>query len=529
MLRAWVRFGSSLGMLGAILGFGSLVAAAEPTPAQAPAPAVPPPPPGPAVPPPAPAPPAPVAPPPVVAPSPVAPPPVAPAPVAPPPAAVPASPAPAPATEVSAFAAPPAPVEPAPAVDAPWVPPPPPTVPESASWYESISVGAFADAYYSLDFNFPKAPNQARSNPIRAYDNRSGFGLSWAGIDIQKEVDPVGGTISLRFGPTAERLAATCVDGTSCDNTIGLSLVKQAFASFRPGGSDGLFSLDFGKFDTPYGAEVAEAQYNLNYTRGALYWLGQPAFHTGLRVGLDPSRNVNLKLLAVNGWNRTLDNNTGKTFGLQGTYRLPKEDNPDEDAVTIAAGYLFGPEHADSAVIDCPPGQVFNEEASSGCSPAPNSPGESGVVDRGGSNTKGLRHFIDLTVVAAPVTPLKLLFNASLGIDRDRDRENLDVFATTSWFGVMAAARYAVAEQVGLAGRFEYYSDPDGYTSGFRYNDVKLVTATVTADYSPGEHVVFFLDGRLDWSGVEIFPKGVRDPNAGTAVSATLGAVISTN
>ena len=39
--------------------------------------------------------------------------------------------------------------------------------------------------------------------------------------------------------------------------------------------------LDLGKFDTPYGAEVAESHLNMNYTRGLLY-ASQPVFHTSI-------------------------------------------------------------------------------------------------------------------------------------------------------------------------------------------------------------------------------------------------------
>jgi hypothetical protein len=502
--------------------------------------------------------PAPVAPP---APAPVTPAPVAPAaPVAPP---APASPTPAPgavpppatsvpvapSAEPAPFAPPPAPL-PAPYADtiaiapAPEPPAVPPAAPSTeAPWYEGITLGAFADGYFGTDFNFPKAPNQARQNPVRAYDTRNGFALSWVGLDIQKAPEPVGGVLSLRFGPTAFTLADACVDADNCDSSssLGLQYVKQAFASWKPADS---VQLDFGKFDTPYGAEVADSQYNINYTRGVLYWLGQPAYHTGLRVGIDATRNFNLKLLAVNGWNRTIDNNQGKTFGLQATYRLPKEPDSNEDALSIALGYMMGPEHGDTLRINCPAGTSFDPETNpeSGCVPAPGSPGGSGIVDRGSSNSKGLRHFLDLTTVALPTPALKLLLNASLGIDNYRTQEDEAAFTSSLWWGLMVGARYALDDHFGLAGRFEFFSDPDGFaTSGsylthvggdpadLNFLDTKIVTGTVTVDYSPMKHLVSFLDLRADWSNKRMFPKGVHDADVGQAITATLGVVVSTN
>jgi hypothetical protein len=406
-----------------------------------------------------------------------------------------------------------------------------PVANEGAAWYDAITFSAFADAYGAVDFNFPKAPGQTRQNPLRAYDNHTGFALNWVGLDIQKEAAPVGGALQLRFGPGAQRLGAACPDADTCDtdSSVGLANVKQAFVSWKPG--SGIVSLDLGKFDTPYGAEVADSQYNINYTRGVLYWLGQPAYHTGLRVGVDPSRSLNLKFLAVNGWNRTIDNNAGKTFGLQGTFRVPVEPASDEDMFTLALGYMMGPEHSDSRLVQCAPGFRFDPVRSpaTGCVASVNSAGGSGVVDAGSSNTKGLRHFLDLTAVATPLPALKLLLNASLGFDADRSTANANEFKTSSWYGVMVGARYAVTEHFGAAGRFEYYADPDGVTTGFRNNDVRLMTFTATLDYSPAERLVLFLDGRIDHSDKQIFPVATHDAPADTAVSATLGAIVTTN
>ncbi len=75
----------------------------------------------------------------------------------------------------------------------------------------------------------------------------------------------MGGTLALRFGPSAKRYNSSCL-AQKCDAAYGLENVKQAFASWRPGGDSSPVTLDFGKFDTIYGAEVAESQDNINYT-----------------------------------------------------------------------------------------------------------------------------------------------------------------------------------------------------------------------------------------------------------------------
>lgn len=511
MARAWIQVSSLSVVLGAVLLTRGLLAQA-PTPPPLP-PGVPP------VPPAAPPPPSPEA---------------LPAPPNPsdaaPPVAPPDYPAPSPAP-VEPF---PPPTDVPPAPTAPsltgeqtlgWSVPPPAPAPHDAddelSWNDSFEFGAFADAYGSLDFNFPKG---GPSKPIRAYDTTDGFSLSWVGLDIERSPDPVGGVIALRFGPTADRLGAACVDG-DCDGEYGLSAVKQGFVSWKPAGAEGTVQLDLGKFDTPFGAEVAESQYNFNYTRGALYWLGQPAYHTGFRLTLDLDRAFALKLLAVNGWNRTIDNNLGKSVGLQATLRLPANDGSDADRMAISLGYLIGPEWDDSAEIQCPPGTRPSPAGPGGCTVDPDAEGGVLVVDRGNANTEGLRHFLDLVVSGAPVSELNLWLNGSLGIDNQRSQTDLAEFETALWWGIAAAARYAIGDRAGIAARGEYYNDRDGYTTGFVPAEIGLLTGTLTFDYSPAKAAKLFVDGRVDWSNRQIFPKQIRE-YGGTAVSLTVGAVI---
>src|SRR4051812_40828957 len=231
-----------------------------------------------------------------------------------------------------------------------------------APWYDAFDVRVFADSYFSLNYNAPK-PQSSGNGVIRAFDTSNGFAVAWAGLDISHAAEPIGGTVSLRFGPSAQRYNSSCIG--KCDADYGLQNLKQAFASFRPGGKDSPITLDFGKFDTIYGAEVADSQDNLNYTRGVLYWLGQPAFHTGLRANWEATKNLRARALVVNGWNNTIDNNTGKSFGAQLTAHAPRNDT--HDWVSASLGYLGGPERDDTVNVQCPAGTVFDPSSATGC------------------------------------------------------------------------------------------------------------------------------------------------------------------
>jgi len=459
------------------------------------------------------------------------------------PAVVPApapAPVPAPVIEPAATEAPsptpPPPTEPAPAatVTLPELPPAPAETAAPAAnaavqtpkWYDSFGVRVFADSYFSLNYNTPK-PQSSGNGVIRAFDTSNGFAVAWAGLDISHAAEPIGGTISLRFGPSAQRYNSSCVG--KCDADYGLANVKQAFASFRPGGKGSPLTLDFGKFDTIYGAEVADSQDNINYTRGVLYWLGQPAFHTGLRANLAISNNLSARALVVNGWNNTIDNNTGKTFGAQLTAHAPRNDT--HEWVSASLGYLGGPERDDTVSVQCPSGSVFDPSSATGCSPG-TSGSTSGTVDRPGNNSSGWRHFIDLLITSDPTDSLHLVLNADYATEKQRDSDFATTFTAHSWLGAMLGARYLVCEKFAVAGRGEIYHDADGVTTG-SVNGIPIVgatiyTGTVTLDLLPSKNLLVRLDNRLDSSNKQIFPKGVRELS-GTQFTTTLGVVVTTN
>lgn len=397
------------------------------------------------------------------------------------------------------------------------------------AWYDTIDFSAFVDGYLGFNFNFPKP--QLGKNTLRAHDSANGFSLSWVGINASYPADPVGATLSLRFGPTAHQLGGTCLSTqTPCDADVGLEFVKQGFVSWKPGGADSAVQLDLGKFDTPFGVEVAESHLNLNYTRSLLYWLAQPSFHTGLRANFVVADAFDFRLLAVNGWNNSIDNNIGKSFGAQATFHLRNADG--SDLLTASLGYMGGPEHDDTDLVQCEEGEEFSATSPSGCvaaGGATNVPRE-GLVDRGSSNTEGLRHLIDLAVVADPIERLRLVLNADYGIDRQRNQRDLEKFDRASYWGVLLGARVAVLEQFGIAARGEYLSDPDGLLSGYfdRREEIELVSGTLTLELLPADYLTIRLDNRLDWASKQIFNKQIRELT-GTQFTTTLGVVAHTD
>ncbi len=386
------------------------------------------------------------------------------------------------------------------------------SAPRQQTWYDAISFKAFADGYAAVNYNFPKP--QSGRNTFRAYDVSNGFALAWVGLDASYDPDPVGGTLALRFGPQAAIYAGGDADA-------GLENVKQAFASWKPASS---LTFDFGKFDTLYGAEVADSQGNFNYTRGALYWLGQPLFHTGLRATVAFRDELALKAMVVNGWNNSVDNNAGKSYGLQLAYT--------GKLASAYVGWLGGPEQSDTTTLPCAADTAF-DAGTGGCVASPGAAPSANPLDAGGADDfKAWRHLVDIVVSVNATDSLSLLFNADYGTQGTRTSSGTGYTTTNqSWYGAMLAGRYQLDPVWAVAVRGEYYKDNNGLTSGV--DGLALTTATLTLEAKPSPNLILRLDNRadlaLDATGTtHVFDKGIRD-SASHQLTTTLGVVVTTD
>ncbi|MBI5537324.1 MAG: porin [Deltaproteobacteria bacterium] len=453
------------------------------------------------------------------------PPPAGPAPSAPPaegqPPLPPLAPPPPPPASLEPPLAPPTPLaqpQPVPppvplsapqaAAPAPSAPPPAAAAPAPASdkpWYDLFKLEGFADGYFSFNYNRPRP--QAGSNTFRAYDNNNGFALAWVGVDVAHEIGPVGGTLSLRFGPAARVFA-----GPDADH--GLENVRQAFGTWKPIKQ---LTLDFGKFDTIVGAEVADSHKNPNYTRGALYWLGQPLFHTGLRATWQPTDLLTFKIMVANGWNRTVDNNLGKTLGAQiGLTPSSK--------FGAAVTWLGGPEQDET--ISCGDGFAY-DAATHGC--VANAAATTGTYRNNGANQRW-RHLIDLVLTASPTDALALSLNGDYAIEKILDATGAQKNAR--WMGAALAGRFAFSDTWAAALRGELFRDNDGLMTGAvdaqgSPADLKLYTGTLTLEAKPSEWMIVRLDNRVDVASQEVFRKEVNGGASKTQFTSLLGVVIT--
>ena len=366
-------------------------------------------------------------------------------------------------------------------------PEPPPPV---ERWYDAFDLGVFADAYASFNTNRPRT--QMDANRLRVNDVATGFALSWAGIDVRYEPDPVGGQLSLRFGPTSSTLCGDLGPGDCRDETRA---VAQAFASWRPGGHGGALTLDFGKFYSPYGAEAAESQDNFNYSRGLVYSFAQPRLHTGLRLTERLAEAWSLSALLVNGWDGSLDNNGGKSVGLLGRWS-PRPD------LALKLGWLGGPELSTARAAWRRP--------------------------------RTWRHLLDWTLTYDVLQTLSLSLDATW--DHEGPTPHLQaaqqwVEGPTNWYGASLAVRQTLSSIWALAARGEYLADPDGFSVD--PNAPTLLSGTLTLQATPSDHLIVRWEHRGDFAldaggSRRLFEAGAARRRT-YQVTSTLGVVVTSD
>ncbi len=329
-----------------------------------------------------------------------------------------------------------------------------------------LSSSFFVDSFYMADWNSPSAPDATSAVPHRAFDFTNGFALAFAGANLNYQVKDVGVTLDLRFGEGANRLIG------NPDNPV-FSVLKQAYVTWSPSSR---LSFDAGQFDTIYGAEVADSWENANYTRGALYYLMQPFYHTGFRGNVSLSDSSSATFMVVNGTNNQIDNNQSPHVGAQYGY------SP-SDSFGVTAGYYTGA-------------------------------GSSGFGTTDATSDKNWEHFFDV-VANMQTGAVRWVGNADYYISGDAN--------SPTYWGASLAAITPVTSKWDLSGRVEYLSDPDLFISG-AYKD--LMTATGTLGFHPSEQIVIRLDSRVERADAAVFAQGTDMSR--TWFASTLGVAVKT-
>jgi len=329
----------------------------------------------------------------------------------------------------------------APAAPAPAEAPPPSDI---AAFFKSTEIGGMIDAHFSWYDTKPIG-----DAPYRNFDTRHNqFRVSLAQFWLAKapaEDSRAGFKVKLSVGPATTMVQSLEPGGSPAV----LQNIEEGFVSYLAPLGKGL-QFDVGKFVTQHGAEVIEAKDDWNYSRSLLFALAIPYYHSGVRATYSPHAKVTLMGTIVNGWNNVVENNSGKTFGAQLAYKPTA-------SLSLVQNYMTGPE------------QTANNDA--------------------------WRQISD-TIATLTVNPkLSLMANYDYGTDTiDGIRAH--------WQGVAGYARFQANKWIALSPRFEWYEDPQGFTTG-TVQTLKEVTGTF--EVKPADSFIWRLEYRTDLSNQAVF------------------------
>jgi hypothetical protein len=360
-------------------------------------------------------------------------------------AQTPATPAPTPAATPTPA---PAPADQAPAA---------PAAPAAPTWSVGpMDISGFIDGYYSFNVNRPNTTDgYDQINQLYNFNDKTDqFELSAAKLTLNHDPDPVGAHVDFIYGRTNELINAAPTNSNS--NSGQLPYLEQAFLSLKPPKAKG-FELDFGKFVTSAGAEVIEAKDNWNYSRSLLFVNAIPYWHFGARASLPVSKTETIGFQLVNGWNNVSKTNGGVTGAFTSAYTKPK--------YAWNVNYYVGPENSNT--------------------------------------TNGIRNLIDTTLLFTPPGKLNAYINYDYGSNRDAVEAQGDKKLNT-WQGVAFAVHEQATAKSALAGRFEYFTDPDGFQTGTAQH---LYEFTATYEYKWVEGLLTRVEYRGDFSNEQYFHK----------------------
>jgi hypothetical protein len=330
------------------------------------------------------------------------------------------------------------------------------------------TLSGFVDVYYGYNSNQPAQ----RSTALRNFDiNSSQFALNMLELEADKAPDAsasrVGYHIALGFGQAMNLvnsgevaspvLPGTPLGGPPSTITNFDQYLKEGYMEYLAPVGKGL-QINVGKFVTPAGAEVIETKDNWNYSRGLLFSWAIPYFHFGVSGKYAFNSKFALTGYLMNGWNNSVDNNSGKTTGFTAAWTPNSKFG-------LTENYLVGPEQS--------------------------------------NDNSDFRHLTDTVVTYSPNAKLSLMANYDYGHDRTVLTPGLTTTSPVWWTGIAGYIKYAPNATWAIATRGEWFKDHNGFSTGTAQNVGEF---TLTLQRMLASKIITRLEFRRDMSDQDVFP-----------------------
>ena len=363
----------------------------------------------------------------------------------------------------------------------------------------SASSFAFADApafsgYLEPSYNYNFNNPATQTNRDRSFDTQANsFLLNAFQLQATGKVgDSSGYTAKALFGNDA-----TVINGASGNGTANVA-IEEAYAWYKAPLGSGL-TITAGRFVTLEGIEVIEGYQNYTVTRGCLFGMAEPFTHTGVKANYAFTKQLDLTVGAVNGWDLTVDNNSAKTFIGRLGINLG-------DPFSGGISWTYGDEKATG------PADINHDQRTS----------------------------LDATFSTVFNKKLTVAYQANYGEEANANAfpEGVNGVGNTydTWYGFGIQPKVSITDKFWIGGRYEYFEDKDGgrlIANGFTYPGIKAAPAsmqniTIAPAYNLTSALTFQTEFRYDWSNQSIYDQrdsgGALVPSYAAANQATVSA-----
>ena len=332
-----------------------------------------------------------------------------------------------------------------------------------------LTFSAFADVYYLYDLAEPA--DHERPPFLYSHSRHNEFALNNALLSAAYTAGRVRANLGLHAGTYVQRnYAAEELNGSEV-----LKLIYQANAGVRL--ARGLW-LDAGIMPSHIGYESALSIDNPTLTR-SLMAENTPYYEAGAKLTWDVSEKLTVSGLVLNGWQRIVETDRNKAVGTQIQYKPAA-------GVLLNSSTFLGREGT---------GRYFH-------------------------NFYGA---FDLTQKITLVAAFDVGWQAQPGGGG----------GYRTWYNPNLIVRYKPTGQFAVAGRVEYYHDPDNliiaptdrgngaFVAGFQ-----TVSPSLNVDYFPAEGVALRLEGRYFTSRNAVFTRGAGSTRTTGAVAASIAFML---
>jgi hypothetical protein len=298
-----------------------------------------------------------------------------------------------------------------------------PTTARGQGLSESVSVGAFVDAYYAWDFSRPPTLDRVyTTQPAR----HSEFNVNLAFVEARLNRDNLRGRLALQAGTSVQSNYAAEPRIGSVSGPDLSRLLQEAYVGVKVAAP---LWVDAGVFFSHVGQESWISRDNPTYTRSLIADY-TPYYSAGVRAVWQASAAFTVHLHLVNGWQNISETNEDKAAGLRVEYA---------PSGTLLLGYsgFVGDEQPDTLPNRM---RLYNQA------------------------------FARLGRADGAAVWLTLDFGSQSVPDADG----------STWYGLAAIGRLPVTGGVAISARVERYADPDGVivaslgTAGFETTGASL-------------------------------------------------------